>query len=45
MDDAVVAMLNALSEGLGGSTDDLLNSPAKYNDGLWKAALTINDVA
>ncbi|WP_316302821.1 type IV secretion system protein [Clavibacter michiganensis] len=44
MDDAVVAMLNALSEGLGGSTDDLLNSPAKYNDGLWKAALTINDV-
>ncbi|WP_316289070.1 type IV secretion system protein [Clavibacter michiganensis] len=44
MDDAVVAMLNALSEGLGGSTDDLLNSPAKYNDALWKAALTINDV-
>jgi hypothetical protein len=44
VDDAVVAMLNALSDGASGNTNDLLNSPAQYNDGLWQAALTINDV-
>jgi len=41
----IVAMLNALSAGVTGSTNDLLLSPDKYNHSLWQAALLINNVA
>lgn len=45
MEDAIVAMLNALSDGTAGNTNDLLLSPADYNHTMWEAAVTINNVA
>lgn len=45
MEDAIVAMLNALSAVAGGATDDLLMSPEQYNSALYEAASTIHSAA
>lgn len=45
MEDAIVAMLNALSQGAGGDTSALLQSPDQYNAALYNAAATIHNVA
>lgn len=45
MEDAIVAMLNALSGAASGNTSDLLLSPAQYNDTVWQASLTIHNTA
>lgn len=45
MEDAIVAMLNALSGGATGNTGDLLLSPEQYNDALYNAAVTIHNAA
>ena len=45
MEDAIVAMLNALSEAAVGNTDDLLLSPEQYNSALYQGAITIHNTA
>ena len=45
MEDAIVAMLNALSGAAAGNTDDLLLSPEQYNSTLYQAAITIHNTA
>ena len=45
MEDAIVAMLNALSAVAGGVTDDLLMSLEQYNSALYEAASTIHSAA
>lgn len=45
MEDAIVAMLNALSGSASGSTDDLLLSPDGYNHALYQAAQGIHTTA
>lgn len=45
MEDAIVAMLNALSGAAAGNTDDLLLSPEQYNSALYQAAVTIHNTA
>ncbi|WP_141692777.1 hypothetical protein [Leifsonia xyli] len=42
---AVVLMLNALSAGVSGGTDSLLQSPAQYNKPLYDAAMLLQDTA
>ncbi|MBW3069619.1 hypothetical protein GZ998_08910 [Actinomyces sp. 594] len=45
MEDAIVAMLNALSGAAAGGTDDLLKTPGEYNTALYVAAVTIHNTA
>ena len=45
MEDAIVAMLNALSGAAVGNTDDLLLSPEQYNSALYQGAITIHNTA
>jgi hypothetical protein len=45
VEDAIVAMLNALSGAAAGNTDDLLLSPEQYNSSLYQAAITIHNTA
>ena len=45
MEDAIVAMLNALSGAAGGNTNDLLLGPQQYNHALYNAAITIHNTA
>ncbi|RAG65960.1 hypothetical protein DN550_31955, partial [Burkholderia multivorans] len=45
MDDLLIAMLNALSQGPTGPPKYLAQPPEKYNNGLYNAALTTHNTA
>lgn len=45
MDDLLIAMLNALSQGPTGPLKYLAQSPEQYNNGLYDAAVTIHNTA
>lgn len=45
MDDLLIAMLNALSQGPTGNLEALTESPAQYNSALYQAAVAIHNTA
>lgn len=45
MDEALIFLLNLVSQGVSGGTNELLLSPEAYNSNLYDAALTIHSTA